>query len=212
LLLSTPGKSYLVKINEFNYEKKEVKCYLIKELVEENNKELSLSIILIVPLLKQKKIEFIIKKASQLGCKLLVPFQFTRSIKRVKIDFQNQKKKEERWRKIALSNSSLAKLNNCMLIGDTLTDLILLKNFISDLNLIAHPDLESKITIKTALKEKEFKSVTLITGPEGGFTESELKVIKSLGFKNVTLGKKILDAELAPIFSLMAIIYEKELS
>lgn len=47
--------------------------------------------------------------------------------------------------------------------------------------------------------EKPLKTVCVITGPEGGFTLAEAELLQAAGAKTVTLGKRILRAETAPL-------------
>jgi phosphoglucomutase len=58
------------------------------------------------------------------------------------------------------------------------------------------------ISIKT-LKEKynNPKNVLLITGPEGGFTDDEVKAAELNGFEKITMGPRILRAETAVLSS-----------
>ena len=43
--------------------------------------------------------------------------------------------------------------------------------------------------------QDKVQKVLLLIGPEGGFTESEIKLVLSSGFKSVSLGKRIYRAE-----------------
>jgi len=52
-----------------------------------------------------------------------------------------------------------------------------------------------------------FKSVSIVTGPEGGFTEDEADFAQSSGMTAVTLGPRILRCETAPAAALSAIMY-----
>lgn len=47
--------------------------------------------------------------------------------------------------------------------------------------------------------ERPLKTVAVITGPEGGFTPKEAELLAQSGAKTVTLGKRILRAETAPL-------------
>ena len=47
--------------------------------------------------------------------------------------------------------------------------------------------------------EKPLKTVCVITGSEGGFTPAEAELLQAAGAKTVTLGKRILRAETAPL-------------
>ena len=51
------------------------------------------------------------------------------------------------------------------------------------------------------------KNIAVFTGPEGGFEESEVLMLKKCGAKTATLGKRILRAETAPIAALSAIMF-----
>ena len=50
-------------------------------------------------------------------------------------------------------------------------------------------------------------SYALVVGSEGGFTEEEFALAKSLGFQGVSLGKRILRAETAAIALLSVVMY-----
>ena len=49
-------------------------------------------------------------------------------------------------------------------------------------------------------------SVVIVTGPEGGFAEDEVQDLSSRGYHVVTLGRRILRAETAPVALLGAIV------
>ncbi len=48
--------------------------------------------------------------------------------------------------------------------------------------------------------------VTVATGPEGGFSDAEIELLVARGFQTVTLGKRILRAETAPVALLGALL------
>ena len=45
------------------------------------------------------------------------------------------------------------------------------------------------------------KSITIVIGPEGGFSEEEMTQFKKMGFEAVTLGSRILRAETASMYA-----------
>ncbi len=51
-------------------------------------------------------------------------------------------------------------------------------------------------------------SIALITGPEGGFSREEADMAVRRGLLPVTLGKRILRCETAPLCALSAVMYE----
>ena len=50
-------------------------------------------------------------------------------------------------------------------------------------------------------------SYSLVVGSEGGFTEEEFELARSLGFRGISLGKRILRAETAAIALLSVVMY-----
>ena len=61
-------------------------------------------------------------------------------------------------------------------------------------------------------KKKAYKNISVIIGPEGGFTELEAKDIKNCeDVKCISLGSRILRAETAVINLISVIIYELDL-
>jgi len=67
---------------------------------------------------------------------------------------------------------------------------------------------ESKTTLRDALSGYSVRqSVSILTGPEGGFTDREADDAKSSGMTAVMLSKRILRCETAPIAALAAVMY-----
>jgi 16S rRNA (uracil1498-N3)-methyltransferase len=81
-----------------------------------------------------------------------------------------------------------------------------IKSFLSQYNFIAHTDSQITTSLKFQLSEI-INSITLVIGPEGGFTETELKLFHTYNFVAVSLGKRILRCELALIFFITIILY-----
>ena len=54
------------------------------------------------------------------------------------------------------------------------------------------------------------KSVAILIGPEGGFSENEIEEAKAAGFSVITLGHRILRTETAPIMVLSWLVYNLE--
>ena len=67
---------------------------------------------------------------------------------------------------------------------------------------------EEKLHLKQALDQSmDTKTVSIVTGPEGGFEPHEAEFAKSAGMTTVTLGPRILRCETAPIAALTAVMY-----
>ncbi|MFQ7473279.1 MAG: RsmE family RNA methyltransferase, partial [Anaerovoracaceae bacterium] len=59
--------------------------------------------------------------------------------------------------------------------------------------------------------DKDIKSLAVIIGPEGGFSDDEASRIVEAGGKSVSLGKTVLRTETAGIAAVSMIMYELEL-
>ena len=53
-------------------------------------------------------------------------------------------------------------------------------------------------------------SVAVLIGPEGGFDESEIELAVNEGFKEITLGHRILRTETAPLMVLSWLVFMLE--
>ena len=155
---------------------------------------------------KADKLEHVIQKATELGAYEIVAFPSGRCIS--KPDEKSLKKKLERWQKIA---SSAAEQSGRGLIPQVLT----LPSFKTALERASQADKallfyenEQATTLKMALSEGAYKTVSLMTGPEGGLEEGEVAQAAAAGLQICTLGKRILRCETAPLCALSAVMYD----
>ncbi|GEM45012.1 16S rRNA (uracil(1498)-N(3))-methyltransferase [Deinococcus cellulosilyticus] len=70
------------------------------------------------------------------------------------------------------------------------------------LGFVAHPGTQDTVLSKLSWDGQ----VWFATGPEGGFSASEVELLKQKNFTPVTLGKRILRAETAPVALLGAVV------
>jgi 16S rRNA (uracil1498-N3)-methyltransferase len=66
---------------------------------------------------------------------------------------------------------------------------------------------EHATTLRMALEERSFGTVSLLTGPEGGLDIKEVEQAAAAGLKVCTLGSRILRCETAPLCALSAVMY-----
>jgi 16S rRNA (uracil1498-N3)-methyltransferase len=166
---------------------------LIKEKINENN-ELDCDITCILSLIKMDKFELTIQKLVELGVKTIVPYDATRSVVKIK-----ENKKLDRLRKIIKEAAEQSHRN----IIPTLENVATIKDLNKYLSLDNYICYESEDNIADI---KGNKSITYIIGPEGGFEDKEYKKICELGFKSISLGKRILRAETAAIYMTSVIV------
>ncbi len=199
------GTVYLCELVEFL--EKEVVCHVIESKQAES--EPSIKITLYQALPKGDKMETIIQKSVECGVYRVVPFRSEFCI--VKLDQRDGEKKRERWQKIS---ESAAKQSGRGIIPEVSAPLdfkiALEKAMEGDLVLFCN-ERERERSLKDALSGTSAKSISVIIGSEGGFSQREADYIVELGAKSVSLGKRILRCETAPTFILSAISYETEM-
>ncbi len=199
------SNNYLCKIIELN--KKYVKCEIIEEIKNNNETNLYLHIFQGIP--KAEKMETIIQKTTEIGVSEITPLIMQRCI--TKLDNKTSLKKVERWQKIAEVAAKQSKRDKIPIINLPIN----IKNVYEkltnyDIVLIAYEE-EKDNAIKKILnkvpKKKNLK-IAIIIGPEGGITKEEIKELSNENVKTVTLGKRILRTETAPIVLVSIIMYE----
>ena len=155
---------------------------------------------------KADKLEHVIQKATELGAYEIVAFPSARCISRP--DEKSLKKKLERWQKIAASaaEQSGRGLIPQVIVVNSYMDA--LKRAASADKAILFYENERATTLRMALEESPYVTVSLLTGPEGGLEEVEVEKAKAAGLQICTLGSRILRCETAPLCALSAVMYD----
>jgi len=143
-----------------------------------------------------EKTEWMIEKISEIGVDK-VTFIYSQHSERRKI-------KLDRLEKISIAamkqSNSLKKLK----IEEITSFQNFLKNYnTNDEKFIAHMDQNNK-PLKTLFKKS--KNFTILIGPEGDFSQNEIKEAYKKGFKGISLGKNTLKTETASIIACYSII------
>ena len=157
--------------------------------------EASVNISLAIALLKSDKLSDVVRQATELGVVSIQLF-----ISKYCDVRELSSSKLERLRRIAQeatkqSGRSLVPVVHEAIRLETLN--------LSALTLVAHP--YASATLHDVLK-RPCNTVTIITGPEGGLTEDEVKTLSQRGTTSIRLGARILRAETAPIALISAIL------
>ena len=192
------GKVFLCRIEDFN----PLRIVVIHEI--ENDVELKEDITLLFALTKGDKIDLVLQKATELGVKKVALIESERTV--VTYEGKDQEKKLARFNKIMKEASE----QSHRLVVPTLLGIYNLKNLpqevFSDINQVAY-EKDANDTDSIFSKVTKGKSVTILIGPEGGFSEQEINCLTSLGFIRTSLGKRILRAETAAIYALSVLGY-----
>ena len=154
---------------------------------------------------KSDKLEHVIQKATELGACEIVAFPAARSVSRP--DEKSLKKKIERWQKIAASaaeQSGRGRIPEILVLDSYASALARASQ--SDKALLFYEN-ERATTLRMALDAGAYKTVSLMTGPEGGLEEKEVQQAMDAGLQVCTLGRRILRCETAPLCALSAVMY-----
>jgi 16S rRNA (uracil1498-N3)-methyltransferase len=189
-----PGHRYEISDNEQKYlaevveaHKECVKFEVVEKLAAEREKP---EIHLYVAIIKFEHFEWGIEKATELGVDRIVPVQSART--ETGLD-KAVAKRLERWRKIALEASQqsrrvfLPRLDGVARLKDVLKVLEGQRIFLDenrDAGLLGGIEVNGDV-------------VSLLIGPEGGWTDEERRMVVEAGWTPASLGPRILRAETA---------------
>lgn len=174
--------------------------------LRESSSEARVAVSVYMALPKADKLEHVIQKATELGACEIVTFPTSRCVSRP--DEKSLKKKLERWQKIAASAAEQSGRGR-------IPEVVVLSSYTEAINRALQADKaivfyenEHATTLRQALSEGQYKSVSILSGPEGGFEESEIEQARIAGMKICTLGRRILRCETAPLCGLSAVMYD----
>ncbi len=161
--------------------------------------------ILLLPLLKEQKMDMVLQKATELGIDEIQLIYTERSV--VKLEPKKIMKKLERWQMIMKEASEQAKRLTIPLVRPNILKLEALEDE-GGIKLMCSTR-KPQNNIKLFLQNhKVYDKIFIAVGPEGGFTLNEENTLIEKGFSPVTLGKSILRVETAPLFCLSVLLYE----
>ncbi|MBI5561078.1 MAG: RNA methyltransferase [Deltaproteobacteria bacterium] len=164
------------------------------------------SVSLLQALPEKERMELIIQKTTELGVSRVLPFESKRSISLA--EREAKQKKSHRWEDIALKAAKQSR-------RDTLPEILPYCSFREALDRAGAGGLKimffeggGLMGLKEFLKGKKTDNAVILVGPEGGFTENEVREAEKRGFSPVTLGKRILRTETAGIIGVGIVMYE----
>ncbi|WDP93051.1 MAG: 16S rRNA (uracil(1498)-N(3))-methyltransferase [Desulfobacter sp.] len=185
------GRDFTGKIDSVSPDRIEV------EVEEEgpSQSESALELTLCTAMLKHKKMDEIIKQATQLGITRWIPFYSARSVPRA--NPKKEKRQMERWQSIAVES-----LKQCR--RSRLVEILAPVPFDEMLDLVKGHS--HKIAFweegglpLSRIHYAESHSAAVLIGPEGGFDVQEIEVANGNGFAAYSLGPRILRAETAAV-------------
>lgn len=187
------SKVYLCCLENVNTN---IQIRIEKELEVRENKMPKIT--LLVPLLKEQKMDLILQKATELGVDRIIPIETERSI--IKRKGEKEDKKLERWRRICKEASEQSYRTD-------IPEVLPIQNFknmkiLEGLSLICSTT-ETQKNIRFILNSNTTcDRINIAIGPEGGFSPAEEKMWNELGFISVSLGNRIMRVETVPLYIL----------
>ena len=195
-------------INLFNAEDGEFQCKIIEvsrhalvvnilQPVMRNN-ESPLKIYLGLGISRGDRMDWAIQKAVELGVNQVTPLITERCV--VKFKANKKQQRFTHWQNIIRHASEqcqrvyLPDLNEVTRLADWVRQQ-------QGLCLFLDPHIEPPLSSLTPHSQ----TITLLTGPEGGFSQTERELATAAGFTPARLGKRILRAETATLAALTAI-------
>jgi len=167
--------------------------------------ESSVEIILLQALPEKERMELIIQKATELGIAVIVPFKSKRSISLEERDAKQ--KKSHRWQEIALKAVQQSRRARVPRVESY-------HSFQEALEVCREEGLKILLwekegePLKKILGHHSPKKIYAMVGPEGGFTQEEVRLAKEQGFIPIKLGQRILRTETAAIILVGILQYE----
>lgn len=180
------------------------------EDIDGESRELPCDLILFQGLPKGDKMELIIQKAVELGARKIVPVATKRSV--VKLDDKKAKKKIERWNLIAESAAKQSKRNRIPEVTSVMKYAEAVKEAQKlEAILIPYEDARGMSHTREVIDGmKGKKSIGIFIGPEGGFEDGEVELVREAGGHVITLGHRILRTETAGLTTLSILMYQLE--
>lgn len=197
---------YRCHIEEYTDEA--VHCRL--DFIKKADIELPADIYLFQGIPKSDKMDMIVQKAVELGVHEIIPVSTERAV--VKYDEKKSEQKVKRWNTIAEAAAKQSKRTKIPEVTEVMTfekaagyaDKL-------DIKLIPY-ELSDGFENTRELIERAQPGMSLgfFIGPEGGFSENEIKKAEEAGIIPVSLGKRILRTETAAMVVLSWLIYRFE--
>jgi 16S rRNA (uracil1498-N3)-methyltransferase len=197
IVFNGEGGEFSASIQQIN--KKNVSIVL-GEFTQEN-RESPLQLELAIGISRGERMDWVLQKATELGVTRIIPLLTERT--EVKLDQDRQEKKLQHWQQIIISACEQSQRNLLpeLTRPQSITDYL---NYTkSEFKFVLHHR-DSKSLPTT---DKTPQTVSLLIGPEGGLSETEIDLSINKGFKPLTLGPRVLRTETAPLVAMSVVQY-----
>ncbi len=185
-----------------NVEKDVIRVEIIEDLKQ--MEPAPIKIILAQALPKGRKMDDIVRMACEMGAYQIIPVISGRCV--VKIDDGDIHNKLKRWSRIAKAAAKQSRAGALTRISAPIDIAKLPMTIQTELNIVLWE--EEPKTLKSVLTGyRAPRSTVILIGPEGGFDEQEIGMLKRNGYVAARLGAKILRTETAGVAGISALLY-----
>jgi 16S rRNA (uracil1498-N3)-methyltransferase len=143
----------------------------------------------------------VVQKATELGAAEIQPIQTQRSVAR--LTSERAEKRTEHWRAVTIAACEQSGRNTLPKIGVPIEYSAWLSQMCTDpgAKFILDPEGSTRLQQHEQLKGR----ITLLVGPEGGFSSDETFMARQVGFIPILLGKCVLRTETAALAGIAAL-------
>jgi 16S rRNA (uracil1498-N3)-methyltransferase len=150
------------------------------------------------------KMDWIVEKAVELGTAALAPIRARRSV--VQLSEERTGKRMIHWQRIAQAAAEQCGRNRLMAVEAPLTLEAWLAQPAAGLRLLCHPEAEATLAeALTPLAGQAGVELSLLVGPEGGWSDEELAAARRAGVQAVRFGPRVLRTETAGLALIAAV-------
>lgn len=157
--------------------------------IESSQNDNMITITLAMSLIKKDKFELVTEKATELGVKDIVPMMTERVVQK--------HLSQDRLLRITKEASEQCGRVDIPQVSDTVSLSDILKN-VKDYDLCLYGNMKGVMSFNDVKKEG-VKNILVFIGPEGGWTEGEVKMFTDAGVKSLSIHENTLRAETAAI-------------
>ncbi len=200
ILFNGDGFEYRGRVSDIN--KKTINVEILSK--EKNNSESPININLFQSISSNEKMDMVIQKATELGVSSIQPIFTSRST--VKLSLDRIKKRLIHWRQVSISACEQSGRSKIPTIKPPIGFNRFAEGITTNsLNLLLHPDKSGE---SSNLPNEYSGDINIFIGPEGGFSQDEVLLLKKQNCINIQLGSRILRTETAPL-AIIAILQYK---
>ena len=154
---------------------------------------------------KGEKLDGVVQKAVELGVHFIHPILAERSVPR--LDERRAADRLKRWMRVAeAARKQCGRVRPMEVAAPGSLSSFLDESEDADLKVVLHE--RSTVGLRKILSDaRDIRSVALLVGPEGGFSETEVQTARTEGFIPCGIGTRILRTETAPIAAIAILGY-----